>query len=70
MVYSHIGSGESRRTLLYRSPYKKDTLNPEWEPFLLRVADVGGPDTPFTIEVLHLRFFSHILLSFLLLILS
>ena len=42
---------DSRGKLLYRSEIVYKTLKPSWDPFTLNVADLGGLDAKFKIEV-------------------
>ncbi len=38
-----------RTIKLYRSPVRRDTLEPKWEPFVISTTDVGGLDAEFNI---------------------
>ena len=42
---------EKGKENVHRTNIVKDNLNPVWDPFMLRVAQVDGPDAPFFLRV-------------------
>lgn len=45
------GAKKAKTILLYRSEVIKQSLNCTWQPFVIRTAELGGVNTPFTVEV-------------------